>query len=395
MAFFNRVVCNLSSKWASWDASSQLKPTSVGPFVPGKFVVPCHTRSNYSTLSTERSNDLKSKFMQVYDSIKFDLLHDPSFEFDDDSRQWVERMIDYNVPGGKMIRGLAVVDSYQLLNTEKLTDDGIFLSSVLGWCIEWLQAYLLVHDDIMDDSHTRRGHPCWFRLPEVGMIAVNDAVVLRSHIHRILKKHFSGKAYYVNLLNIFNEAEFQTVSGQMIDATTKLAGEKNLSKYSISTYRRIVQFKTSYYSLYLPVACALLMLGENLDDHVDMKDILVEIGIYSQMQNDYLDTFGDPNVVSQTGSDIENSTCSWLVAKALELANEEQTKILCENYGTKDPAKVAKVIELYHTLNLQRVYEDYENKTREELIKSIEALPSKPIQQVLKSLLGKLYRMTH
>ncbi|KAI3675749.1 hypothetical protein L1987_85342 [Smallanthus sonchifolius] len=134
----------------------------------------------------------------------------------------------------------------------------------------------------------------------VGMVAVNDAVILRNHVPRILKKHFSGKAYYVNLLDLFNE-------------------------------------------------------------------------------DDYLDTFGDPDVAGQTGSDIENSTCSWLVAKTLELANDEQKKIQCvsknhnsnlvhfqqfcraysypynlqENYGIKDPTSVAKVKELYHTLNLE------------------------------------------
>ncbi|KAL8237601.1 hypothetical protein R6Q59_018682 [Mikania micrantha] len=391
MALTNRVVCSLPSKWASLDAFNHMNPKSVVPFIPGKFVVRCHTESNYSRLSTRFRSDLESKFMQVYDSIKADLLHDPSFQYDDDSRQWVDQMIDYNVLGGKMFRGLSVLESYQLLKTEKHTDDEVFLACVLGWCIEWLQASFLVHDDIMDGSHIRRGHSCWFRLPEVGMVAVNDAVVLRNHVPRILKKHFGGKDYYVNLLELFNEVECQTIFGQMIDATTKLIGEKNLSKYTMSTCRWIVQYKTSYYSLYLPVACVLLMLGENLNDHVHVKNILVEMGIFGQMQDDYLDIFGDP-MVGQTGSDIENSSCSWLIAKALELANEKQQRILYENYGIKDPIKVARVKEVYHALNLQAVFQDYENKTHRDLVISIEALPRKPIQEALKSLLGKLYR---
>lgn len=51
-------------------------------------------------------------------------------------------------------------------------------AAALGWCIEFLQAFFLVADDLMDDSVTRRGQPCWFRLPEVKTIAVNDRYAL-------------------------------------------------------------------------------------------------------------------------------------------------------------------------------------------------------------------------
>nr|WNX96133.1 Farnesyl pyrophosphate synthase 1 [Ayapana triplinervis] len=337
-------------------------------------------------------SDLKSKFSEVYNTLKSELINDPAFEFDDASRQWVEKMLDYNVPGGKLNRGLSVVDSYKLLKGGELTDNEIFLSSALGWCIEWLQAYFLVLDDIMDESHTRRGQPCWFRLPKVGMIAINDGIILRNHIPRILKKHFRTKPYYVDLVDLFNEVEFQTASGQMIDLITTLVGEKDLSKYSLSTHRRIVQYKTAYYSFYLPVACALLMFGEDLEKHVEVKNVLIEMGTYFQVQDDYLDCFGAPEVIGKIGTDIEDFKCSWLVVKALELANEEQKKILHGNYGKKDPSSVAKVKELYHTLNLQGVFEDYENKSYTKLITSIEGHPSKSVQAVLKSFLGKIYK---
>nr|ADK12004.1 farnesyl diphosphate synthase [Aralia elata] len=338
-------------------------------------------------------SDLKTRFLEVYSVLKSELLNDPAFEFTDDSRQWVERMLDYNVPGGKLNRGLSVIDSYKLLKEGKeLSDDEIFLSSALGWCIEWLQAYFLVLDDIMDSSHTRRGQPCWFRLPKVGMIAVNDGILLRNHIPRILKKHFRQKPYYVDLLDLFNEVEFQTACGQMIDLITTLVGEKDLSKYSLPIHRRIVQYKTAYYSFYLPVACALLMSGGDLEKHTNVKDILIEMGTYFQVQDDYLDCFGAPEVIGKIGTDIEDFKCSWLVVKALELSNEEQKKFLHENYGKDDPASVAKVKELYHTLKLQDVFAEYESKSYDKLIKLIEAHPSQAVQAVLKSFLGKIYK---
>ncbi|KAM7262521.1 hypothetical protein ACFE04_000204 [Oxalis oulophora] len=335
----------------------------------------------------------RSAFLKVYDTLKSDLLNDPAFEHNTVSRQWLQRMLDYNVPGGKLNRGLSVIDSYKLLKDgQQLTEEEIFLSSALGWCVEWLQAYFLVLDDIMDSSHTRRGRPCWFRLPQVGMVAANDGILLRNHIPRILKKHFRGKAYYVDMVDLFNEVEFQTACGQMIDLITTIEGEKDISKYSTSLHQRIVQYKTAYYSFYLPVACALLMSGENLESHVDVKNILVEMGVYFQVQDDYLDCFGDPETIGKIGTDIEDYKCSWLVVKALEICNEEQKKTLYENYGKEDPACVAKVKVIYDEVNLKGVYEEYESKSYEKLVNSIEAHPNKAIQALLKSFLAKIYK---
>ncbi|PWA99368.1 chrysanthemyl diphosphate synthase [Artemisia annua] len=112
---------SLSSKWSSWNASSFPHP-SVQPFVTRKNVVRYHKPTSESTITTILSSNLNSQFMQVYETLKSELIHDPSFEFDDDSRQWVERMIDYTVPGGKMVRGYCVVDSYQLLKGQELTE---------------------------------------------------------------------------------------------------------------------------------------------------------------------------------------------------------------------------------------------------------------------------------
>nr|AXQ71069.1 farnesyl pyrophosphate synthase [Fritillaria cirrhosa] len=337
--------------------------------------------------------DLKAAFREVYLQLKSELLEDPAFDYTEDSRLWIEQMLDYNVPGGKLNRGISVIDSYKSLKeVNELSNDDIFLASALGWCIEWLQAYFLVLDDIMDNSHTRRGQPCWFRQPKVGLIAANDGILLRNHIPRILKRHFREKSYYVDLLDLFNEVEFQTASGQMLDLITTHEGEKDLSKYKMPVYRRIVQYKTAYYSFYLPVACALLMSGENLANFVAAKEILIEMGTYFQVQDDYLDCFGDPEVIGKIGTDIEDFKCSWLIVQALERANEGQMKVLYESYGKSDPTSVAKVKAVYGDLNLQAVFAEYEGASYVQLISSIEAQPSKAVQEVLKSFLHKIYK---
>jgi len=84
-------------------------------------------------------------------------------------------MLDFNVPGGKLNRGMAVADA---LAAHKQVPDGAaglppadkWAADALGWCIEWLQAFFLVADDIMDNSVTRRGAPCWYRMPHVSWV---------------------------------------------------------------------------------------------------------------------------------------------------------------------------------------------------------------------------------
>lgn len=105
-----------------------------------------------------------------------------------------------------------------------------------------------------------------------------------------------------------------------------------------------------------------------------------------------MDCFGDPEVIGKIGTDIEDFKCSWLVVKALECSNEEEKKLLYENYGKADPACVAKVKALYKDLDLQGAYTEYESRSYEKLTSFIEAHPIKSVQGVLKSFLEKIYK---
>ncbi|XP_020083542.1 farnesyl pyrophosphate synthase 1-like isoform X1 [Ananas comosus] len=339
-----------------------------------------------------RDGETRSRFLRVYDCLKDELLRDPLFDHTEETRRRVEEMLDYNVPRGKLNRGLAIVETYRLLKEgDELSEEEIFLACVLGWCNEWLQACLLILDDIMDNSHTRRGQLCWYKLPEVGLHAINDGVLIKCHIHRIIKRYFRGKPFYENLMELCDEVGLQTSLGQMLDLIVTHEGEKDLSNYTMAVYRRIVQYKTSYYSFYLPVACALLLAGENLDDFIDVKNILVEMGIYFQVQDDYLDCFGDPKVMGKIGTDIEDYKCSWLVVQALERANDNQRRVLYENYGKSDSVSVAKVKNIYEELNLQDVFFKYGLASYEHLISSIEAQPNAAVREVLEWFLRKIH----
>jgi farnesyl diphosphate synthase len=75
-------------------------------------------------------------------------------------------------------------------------------------CDLQLQAYFLVLDDIMDNSVTRRGRPCWYLYKNLGTAAVNDGLLLEHGLYQLLSRYFRDKPYYVNVLELFHDVSF-------------------------------------------------------------------------------------------------------------------------------------------------------------------------------------------
>lgn len=163
---------------------------------------------------------------------------------------------------------MSVIDSAEILLGRSLTDAEYGKAAVLGWCIELVrccslypstessfcrqfQAFCLVSDDVMDKCHVRRTQPCWYRLPHVRLIAVNDACMLRSAIFHLLKKCFRQETYYVDVLELFHDVcfplprwslmqifplcqvSFNTDMGQLVDLITASEDTVDLSKFSL------------------------------------------------------------------------------------------------------------------------------------------------------------------
>lgn len=233
---------------------------------------------------------------------------------------------------------------------------------ILGWLIEILNAAYCIWDDIEDGSSTRRGQPCWYTRPDVGMMAINDACYLESAIYHLLKRHFREHPAYIDLVEIFLEVGLRTKLGQAYDL---LASSRHLElhQFCLNKYEFMATHKTAYYSIYLPLASSLFYLQlatpKNLEE---VRKIAMLMGFYFQALDDFLDVFGNPAITGKVGSDIQENKYTWLVAEALQRCNEEQRQVLEMSYGRDDEEHMSRVKEIFKQLDMVKEFKSWGKK---------------------------------
>jgi len=310
----------------------------------------------------------------------------------------LNKLLQYTVPGGKMNRGLSVPHTYSILVPQCQRRD-LELASVLGWTVELLQAFFLVADDIMDGSITRRGAPCWYKQTGVGLAAFNDSLILETCVYSLLRQYFRSEPYYLHLLENMLEVTKFTTYGQSLDTmsannfTLVRGQEDSLESFTMERYTAIVKYKTSFYSFYLPVAMAMNMAGYT-DPRLYEKarEIFLDIGHYFQVTDDYLDCFGDPEVIGKIGTDIQDGKCSWLIVKALEAGSPEDIKVLAQHYGSHQEEDISIIKNLYNKLNIQQQFKLYEQEFYMSVIEKINSVNDDFPKEVFTAFLEKVYK---
>ena len=290
----------------------------------------------------------------------------------------LKKMLQYNCIGGKYFRGASVVTFAEMIckhtgkNFEEI-EDKVY---AMGWAVEALQAYFLIADDLMDKSHTRRGQVCWYLLPDVQNDAVNDCFITESFMIYLIDEYVTDPTEYITITKAFQDVKLKTELGQMADLLTVPQGRKEsapFEKYNTALHSYIVKYKTAYYTFYLPAVLGLILGGINRKEvNKAVEEICTELGEKFQIQDDYLDCYQDSAILGKIGTDIQDHKCSWLVCQALERVNEDQKKVLFENYGRDDAACIQRVKDLYKELDLTSVYEKQEKDSMDRLTALIE-----------------------
>ena len=232
--------------------------------------------------------------------------------------------------------------------------------------VEVFHNFTLVHDDIMDDAPLRRGHKTVHEKWDINRgILSGDAMLILAY------QHFENynPVVFQKLAQLFSKTALEVCDGQQLDVDFETRND-----VTIEEYIEMITLKTS-----VLVAAALKMgaiVAEANDDQAQhLYNYGLNLGIAFQLQDDYLDTYGNPDTFGkQVGGDIIENKKTYLYLKALEVANDNDKDKLSALYNEKQENITAKIntVSAIFTKNnipqyIHELIEYYTNKSFESL----------------------------
>jgi geranylgeranyl diphosphate synthase type II len=240
--------------------------------------------------------------------------------------------------GGKRLRPRFCLTTYNLFSDK--IDDGIILPAL---SLEVFHSFTLIHDDIMDKASLRRGQKTVYKKwnSDIAILS-GDAMCIASY--SLLASTPWGKLH--DALDLFSKTAMQVCEGQQYDMDFEY-----MKSIKMEDYMKMIALKTG-----VLIACSAklgaLIAGapESICD--GLYKFGLQLGLAFQIQDDYLDSFGDEKVFGKKiGGDILNNKKTWLLINCYNVANGKQKKelskllLMPESAGKKKIAKVQKFIE--------------------------------------------------
>src|SRR5690606_7853875 len=199
------------------------------------------------------------------------------------------------------------------------------LNAALG--IEVFHNFSLVHDDIMDDAPLRRGqktvHEKWNI--NTGILA-GDAMLIMAYQ---LFESYEPETFK-SLTTLFSKTALEVCEGQQYDVDFEARND-----VSITEYLQMIEYKTAVLVAAAMKMGAIVANASKEDQHA-IYEFGKNLGIAFQLQDDYLDAFGDPKTFGkQVGGDIIENKKTYLYLKALEFANTPEKAYLLKLFNEK------------------------------------------------------------
>jgi len=268
--------------------------------------------------------------VEVLRAYLLDLLPDPERAGREEARVYARLLRDYPERGGKMLRGrllLAVAEGF-----------GASREAAMGAAaaLELFQNWVLIHDDIEDESEERRGRPALHRLYGVPL-ALNAGDALHAVMWRVLV----AAGYGPGVLLEFARLVERTAYGQHLDLYWIERGVLDLTE---DDYFEMVRAKTAYYTAVAPLKLGALVADR--EPPAVFERAGEKLGIAFQIVDDVLNLEADPGAYGkEIAGDLYEGKRTLIVldylGRAPREAAERARRILLKPRAEKDPDEVA------------------------------------------------------
>lgn len=249
--------------------------------------------------------------------------------------------------GGKRIRPTLMLMAYNLFKDDP---EKILMNAV---ALETYHNYTLLHDDLMDHAEKRRGKPTVHKKWNANTAILSGDSMLVLAYNRMLQ---CEPRYLPEVLRLFTQTALEIGEGQQYDMEFE---ERN--DVAEGEYIEMIRLKTS-----VLLACALkmgaMLAGAPSQDADNLYRFGEQIGLAFQLQDDYLDVYGDPQVFGkEIGGDIVSNKKTYMLINAFNKADDIQREQLETWIRAKDFDRMEKVVavtRLYDELGIGKMAQD-------------------------------------
>tara|TARA_Y100000310_G_scaffold342459_1_gene445802 strand:+ start:1790 stop:2851 length:1062 start_codon:yes stop_codon:yes gene_type:complete len=289
---------------------------------------------------------------------------------DSSASELINNLKDFTMNGGKRIRPILLIFGYKAVGG--IDEKEIIKASL---CVELMQSFLLIHDDIIDDDDLRRGNPTVHKVYEnmykrapvdskklgrdMGIITGDIVSVLGSEA--IMNTDFPPELK-VKALDKFNRVIINTCFGQMLDVLSETSTD--IKEEDIA---KIHKLKSAIYTIEGPLHIGAI-LGEANENQLNvLTEFAISLGQAFQLQDDILGMFGTAETTGkQVGNDLREGKKTLLIKKALDKANNKDKKVIMKCLGNKNILK--KDIEKVKEIIVKTGSLDYSKELAKEMV---------------------------
>ena len=284
--------------------------------------------------------------------------------------------------GGKRIRPVMCLMGNEMFDAIKSD------SYEVATAIELFHNFTLIHDDIMDEAPLRRG------METVHMKYGSNTALLTGDVMMIRAYEYINKInpqYLPRILALFNKTAKEVCEGQQLDIDFE-----KMTDVSLDAYIEMISLKTSVL-LAASLEMGAILGGASEGNCRHLYEFGKNLGIAFQIQDDYLDAFGDPEKFGkEVGGDIRQNKKTFLLLHALEVANADQKKALQQLMQENPADKVQQVLSIFKDCNVDAWANSLKEKYLQTALKHLDdiavmAVRKKPLEELADFLIQREY----